>query len=203
MRALSRSRRAAARFARAVRGPIVAAPIPTIETLGGGSVRCMLARDSSAQEALSRHCGTRSPERGAAVLASRNHRTIRAPCSNSASNPCLPICSVRSSAVCIVGQLRGGVDIRTLGSGNAGGTNALRTQGVGFAFWVMVIDIGKGWFAAALAARSVRCRSSASIRPSTGLARGCVCGRVRSSDTSIRCGMGFAAAKVRRRSLAC
>jgi hypothetical protein len=24
-------------------GPIVAAPIPTIETLGGGSVRCMLA----------------------------------------------------------------------------------------------------------------------------------------------------------------
>ncbi|HMN43598.1 MAG TPA: glycerol-3-phosphate 1-O-acyltransferase PlsY [Povalibacter sp.] len=50
----------------------------------------------------------------------------------------------------IVGQLRGGVDIRTLGSGNAGGTNALRTQGYGFAFWVMVIDIGKGWLAAAV-----------------------------------------------------
>jgi glycerol-3-phosphate acyltransferase PlsY len=44
----------------------------------------------------------------------------------------------------IVGRLRGGVDIRTLGSGNAGGTNALRTQGKGFALWVMVIDIGKG-----------------------------------------------------------
>lgn len=44
----------------------------------------------------------------------------------------------------IVGRLRGGVDIRTLGSGNAGGTNALRTQGKGFAFWVMLIDIGKG-----------------------------------------------------------
>lgn len=50
----------------------------------------------------------------------------------------------------IVGQLRGGVDIRKLGSGNAGGTNALRTQGAGFAAWVMLIDIGKGWVATAL-----------------------------------------------------
>jgi glycerol-3-phosphate acyltransferase PlsY len=50
----------------------------------------------------------------------------------------------------IVGRLRGGVDIRTLGSGNAGGTNALRTQGFWFAFWVMAIDIGKGWVATAL-----------------------------------------------------
>jgi glycerol-3-phosphate acyltransferase PlsY len=49
----------------------------------------------------------------------------------------------------VVGRLRGGVDIRTLGSGNAGGTNALRTQGPWFAFWVMVIDVGKGWLAAA------------------------------------------------------
>jgi acyl phosphate:glycerol-3-phosphate acyltransferase len=50
----------------------------------------------------------------------------------------------------VVGQLRGGVDIRTLGSGNAGGTNALRTQGPLFAFWVIVIDAGKGWLAAAV-----------------------------------------------------
>lgn len=48
----------------------------------------------------------------------------------------------------VVGRLRGGVDIRKLGSGNAGGTNALRTQGRGFAFWVLLIDIGKGWCAA-------------------------------------------------------
>jgi acyl phosphate:glycerol-3-phosphate acyltransferase len=48
----------------------------------------------------------------------------------------------------LVGMLRGGVDIRTMGSGNAGGTNALRTQGVVFAVWVMIIDIGKGWIAA-------------------------------------------------------
>jgi glycerol-3-phosphate acyltransferase PlsY len=44
----------------------------------------------------------------------------------------------------IVGRLRGGVDIRTMGSGNAGGTNALRTQGILFALGVVVIDIGKG-----------------------------------------------------------
>jgi acyl phosphate:glycerol-3-phosphate acyltransferase len=47
----------------------------------------------------------------------------------------------------VVGRLRGGVDIRTLGSGNAGGTNALRTQGKAFATWVLLIDIGKGWLA--------------------------------------------------------
>jgi glycerol-3-phosphate acyltransferase PlsY len=44
----------------------------------------------------------------------------------------------------IVGRLRGGVDIRTMGSGNAGGTNALRTQGIVFALGVVIIDVGKG-----------------------------------------------------------
>lgn len=44
----------------------------------------------------------------------------------------------------IIGRLRGGVDIRTMGSGNAGGTNALRTQGILFAIGVVIIDIGKG-----------------------------------------------------------
>ncbi|HZF14828.1 MAG TPA: glycerol-3-phosphate 1-O-acyltransferase PlsY [Steroidobacteraceae bacterium] len=47
----------------------------------------------------------------------------------------------------IVGWLRGGVDIRKLGSGNAGGTNALRTQGIFFALGVIAIDVGKGWIA--------------------------------------------------------
>ncbi len=46
-----------------------------------------------------------------------------------------------------VGRLRGGIDIRRLGSGNAGATNALRTQSKAFAFWVLLIDIGKGWIA--------------------------------------------------------
>jgi glycerol-3-phosphate acyltransferase PlsY len=50
----------------------------------------------------------------------------------------------------IVGRLRGGVDIRKLGSGNAGGTNALRTQGLVFALAVVLIDVGKGALATAL-----------------------------------------------------
>lgn len=52
----------------------------------------------------------------------------------------------------VVGRWRGGVDIRELGSGNAGGTNALRTQGKAFAFWVMVIDVGKALVAVWLVA---------------------------------------------------
>lgn len=50
----------------------------------------------------------------------------------------------------LVGHLRGGVDIRKVGSGNPGGTNALRTQGKVFALWVMVIDVGKGLVAASV-----------------------------------------------------
>jgi glycerol-3-phosphate acyltransferase PlsY len=50
----------------------------------------------------------------------------------------------------LVGFLYGGIDIREVGSGNPGGTNALRTQGKVFALWVTVIDIGKGIFAAAV-----------------------------------------------------
>jgi glycerol-3-phosphate acyltransferase PlsY len=50
----------------------------------------------------------------------------------------------------VVGKLRGGVDIRKMGSGNAGGTNALRTQGFLFALGVVVIDIGKGFIGAGI-----------------------------------------------------
>ena len=50
----------------------------------------------------------------------------------------------------LVGRLKGGVDIRTMGSGNAGGTNALRTQGIVFALGVVVIDVGKGVFVTAI-----------------------------------------------------
>jgi glycerol-3-phosphate acyltransferase PlsY len=51
----------------------------------------------------------------------------------------------------LIGRFRG-VDIRTLGSGNAGATNALRTQGKKVALGVLVIDVAKGWIATALLA---------------------------------------------------
>ena len=50
----------------------------------------------------------------------------------------------------VIGRIRGGVDIRKLGSGNPGSTNALRTQGLAFGIWVIAIDVAKGWIAAAL-----------------------------------------------------
>ena len=52
----------------------------------------------------------------------------------------------------LLGRLRG-VDIRRHGSGNAGGTNAFRTQGWRFALGVVIVDIGKGALAAWLALR--------------------------------------------------
>lgn len=44
----------------------------------------------------------------------------------------------------VMGRMAGGVDIRSEGSGNAGGTNALRTRGWKFALPVVLIDAGKG-----------------------------------------------------------
>ena len=49
----------------------------------------------------------------------------------------------------LLGRFRG-VDIRTMGSGNAGGTNAYRTQGTRFALLVVLIDVLKGALAVLL-----------------------------------------------------
>ena len=46
----------------------------------------------------------------------------------------------------LLGRLRG-VDIREQGSGNAGSTNALRTQGRAFGAGVLAIDVGKAFLA--------------------------------------------------------
>ena len=54
----------------------------------------------------------------------------------------------------VLGRLRG-IDIRTQGSGNAGGTNAFRTQGAWFALGVALIDVGKAIAAAWAAGRGV------------------------------------------------
>ena len=51
-----------------------------------------------------------------------------------------------------IARLTGGVDIRTLGSGNAGASNALRTQGRKVALAVLLIDLSKGWIATAVIA---------------------------------------------------
>jgi acyl phosphate:glycerol-3-phosphate acyltransferase len=48
----------------------------------------------------------------------------------------------------ILGRLKG-VDIRRMGSGNAGATNALRTQGKAFGLSVLILDIAKGVLAVA------------------------------------------------------
>jgi glycerol-3-phosphate acyltransferase PlsY len=48
-----------------------------------------------------------------------------------------------ASGSLLIGRVHG-VDIRRQGSGNAGGTNAFRTQGWRFAIGVVMIDVGKG-----------------------------------------------------------
>ena len=48
------------------------------------------------------------------------------------------------SGALTVGKFKNNTDIRDIGSGNAGATNALRTQGFFFALVVVIIDIGKG-----------------------------------------------------------
>ena len=51
----------------------------------------------------------------------------------------------------IVGRLRGGVDIRTMGSGNAGGTNALRAGGRWAGIFTGLGDMAKGFLAIVVA----------------------------------------------------
>jgi glycerol-3-phosphate acyltransferase PlsY len=54
----------------------------------------------------------------------------------------------------VLGRIKG-LDIRTMGSGNAGATNALRLVGPIFALGVIFIDIGKGIFAVLIISKLV------------------------------------------------
>mgnify|MGYP005844675913 CR=1 FL=1 len=60
----------------------------------------------------------------------------------------------------MLGRWRG-IDIRSSGSGNAGGTNALRAQGWWFALLVVLIDVGKGVLAVWLLPRYAGASASA------------------------------------------
>ncbi|HYL74105.1 MAG TPA: glycerol-3-phosphate 1-O-acyltransferase PlsY [Bryobacteraceae bacterium] len=50
-------------------------------------------------------------------------------------------------------RLKTGQDVRSMGSGNIGATNVLRTTGRAIAVITLLLDIGKGFFAVWLAAR--------------------------------------------------
>ena len=113
---------------------LIPVEIPTIERVGGGGVRCMLAE-------------IHLPK-----------RIRRAP--DLSHNLSMLELGVKLLLAYLLGTLLGslflgrmrGVDIRSMGSGNAGATNALRTQGKLFGFLVLLIDIAKGVHRGALAA---------------------------------------------------
>lgn len=73
----------------------------------------------------------------------------------------------------LLGRLMGRADIRALGSGNPGSTNALRSYGKLFALGVVLIDVGKGWLATRIVPASVLPLSPASIAATRWLAAAC------------------------------
>ena len=54
----------------------------------------------------------------------------------------------------IIGRIKN-VDIRRMGSGNAGATNAFRTQGLFFSLMVMIIDVAKGYIGVSFVANDL------------------------------------------------
>jgi glycerol-3-phosphate acyltransferase PlsY len=54
----------------------------------------------------------------------------------------------------LIVKLRTGRDVRSMGSGNIGATNVLRTTGRAWGVLTLVLDIAKGWIACALMERA-------------------------------------------------
>ena len=100
----------------------------------------------------------------------------------------------------VVGAFRH-VDIRKSGSGNAGGTNAFRTQGFWFALGVVIVDIGRApWLPGGCPPSISGCRAA---RPRTSTSNWLAVSR-RLWGTVTRSGTVFGAARVRpRRSARC
>lgn len=73
----------------------------------------------------------------------------------------------------ILRRLLGGNDLRSVGSGNVGATNALRMRGKGFAVGVLAIDVGKGVLAVLLIPHLHWPWGGASPWPVADLAYGC------------------------------
>ena len=71
----------------------------------------------------------------------------------------------------IMGKLKD-VDIRNMGSGNAGGTNAFRTMGAKFALGVVMIDVLKGF----IAAEYLPLSSFGGVSSNGGALLGVICG---------------------------
>jgi len=69
-------------------------------------------------------------------------------------------------------RLKTGKDVRTMGSGNIGATNVLRTTGRGFGVVTLILDIGKGlfavWFAAKFTSESPLWMSAAALAVMAG-----------------------------------
>ena len=83
------------------------------------------------------------------------------------------------------------VDIRRHGSGNAGGTNAFRTQGKWFGLTVLIIDVGKGalaaWWVPTLALMGAASEVSATGVSATGISAAGI------SESLVVLACGFAA----------
>jgi len=102
----------------------------------------------------------------------------------------------------IVTRLVKGVDIRTQGSGNAGGTNVVRTLGLGWGALVIIIDAVKGFLASALISQialgdlvqilGVSLQDAAAVRILAGCAA--VAGHVWSVFAGFRGGKGVSTA---------